>query len=298
MTTSNSSVEALKGILPALITPFDAEGRFNPAVCEKLIERLYGAGVDGLYVCGTTGEGLLQTVEQRKQVAELALQASPPGKQVIVHVGAACLAEAIDLARHAARRGAAAISSLPPSGPYSFADIESYYRALAACCDAPLVIYFLPAVTASFTTIRQILDLCSIPNVVGIKYTDHDMYKLSEVRKSGAVVFNGYDEVLCAGLLMGADGGIGSFYNLVPELFVGVFRAARAGQWEEARRMQGRINELITLTFNFPLFPAIKTMLKWSGIDCGPVLAPRRNLTEEEAGRLRDLLALSSFAFP
>lgn len=286
----------LNGILPALITPFDAEGRLNPTSCERLLERLYGAGVHGVYICGTTGEGLLQTVNQRKQVAESVLGASPKDRRVVVHVGAACLSDAVELARHAGRHGASAISSLPPAGPYSFEDIKAYYRALAECCDLPLLIYFMPAAGASFTTIAQILEICSIPNVVGLKFTDHDMYKLSQVRKSGAVIFNGYDEVLCAGLLMGADGGIGSFYNLVPELFVRLYEEASAGNWSEARRTQDLINELIELTLRFPLFPAIKKMLGWSGIDCGPVLAPRRELTADESSQLRGLLARSSFA--
>ena len=159
----------------------------------------------------------------------------------------------------------------------------------------PLLIYFMPAGSAAITTIAQILELCALPNIIGLKFTDHDMYKLSLVKESGATVFNGYDEVLCAGLLMGADGGIGSFYNLVPELFVKVYAQAKAGQWVEARTTQRQINELITLTLRFPLFGAIKALLTWSGIECGTVLPPRRNLTEEEALQLRELLAGSSF---
>jgi N-acetylneuraminate lyase len=110
------------------------------------------------------------------------------------------------------------------------------------------------------------------------------------------VVFNGRDEVLVAGLLMGADGGIGSFYNLVPDLFVQVYRLAQAGEWAKARAVQGTINELITITLQFPLFPAIKLMLGWSGIDCGQCLPPRRPLTGEEESELRESLARSSFA--
>lgn len=291
----------LRGILPALLTPFDASGRFNSEACEQLVDRLYGAGVHGLYICGTTGEGMLQTVAERKRVVEVVLGATPKSRgdqeerQSIVHVGAACLNEAIDLARHAARHGATAISSLPPAGPYSFEDVSSYYRSLAGASDLPLLIYFMPAGGVSFTSIAQILELCDIPNVAGLKFTDHDMYKLSEVKQSGATVFNGYDEVLCAGLLMGADGGIGSFYNLVPGLFLKLYAESRAGRWVDARETQRRINQLITLTLRFPLFGALKTILGWSGIDCGPVLGPRRNLTVEESLRLRQMITEAGF---
>jgi len=289
-------MKRLHGILPALITPFDSAGHFNVTACERLLDRLYGAGVHGVYVCGTTGEGLLQTVAQREQVAEVTVKASPADKQVIVHVGAACLTEAVELAKHATKIGADAISSLPPAGLYSFAEVTAYYRALAEASDAPLLIYFMPALSSAITTASQILELLTIPNIIGLKFTDHDLYKLSLVKQSGAVVFNGYDEVLSAGLLMGADGGIGTFYNLAPELFVTLYAQASAGQWEEARRTQARINELITITVKFPLFAAVKTMLNWSGVDCGTVLQPRRMLTHEETETLRQLLARSSFA--
>ncbi|HEY8459165.1 MAG TPA: dihydrodipicolinate synthase family protein, partial [Blastocatellia bacterium] len=96
----------LAGIVPAVVTPFDAEGKFNVRSFERLIERLYASGVHGLYICGSTGEGMLQTVAQRKQVAEVALRNSPPGKSVIIHVGANVTDDAIELARHAARAGA------------------------------------------------------------------------------------------------------------------------------------------------------------------------------------------------
>ena len=286
----------LQGIHPALITPFDDEGRFRPSACERLLDRLFRAGVDGVYICGTTGEGMLQPVAQRRQVAETVLAATPPGKEVIVHIGATCLAEAIELGRHAASHGATAISSLPPSGPWGFAEIVNYYRHLTEACDLPLLVYHLPIAGSPVATLPQLLELCALPGVAGVKFTDHNLYLLSELRAAGPAVFNGYDEVLAAGLLMGADGGIGSFYNLIPELFVALYRHARAEQWEEARQLQRRINELITLTLQVPLFPAIKTMLTWSGIDCGSVLPPRRPLTDPERTRLATLLAHSSFA--
>src|SRR5262249_52081292 len=87
-------IENLKGIIPATVTPLDPEEGFAPGAYKTLLERLYAAGVNGVYVCGQTGEGLLQTVEQREQVAEAAVKYSPPGKTVIVHVGAHRTADA------------------------------------------------------------------------------------------------------------------------------------------------------------------------------------------------------------
>jgi N-acetylneuraminate lyase len=286
----------LAGILPALVTPFDDEGRFQERPFERLLERLYAAEIDGVYVTGSTGEGLLQPVEQRKRVAEAAVRLSPKGKPVIVHTGAHRTADAVELTRHAARAGAAAASSLPPLGAYSFAEIRAYYQALAGAAEIPFLVYYFPAAAPAITNLEQILELCALPNVAGLKFTDHDLFQLSRLRATGAVVFNGYDEVLVAGLLMGACGGIGSFYNLVPELFVELRRLARAGQWDAARAVQERINELVALTIRYPVFPAIKTILRWNGIDCGRCMEPKRSLTAEEEAGLRAALRASSFA--
>src|SRR3954453_7758734 len=102
------------GILPAVVTPFDDHECFVPSAFETLLESLYAANAHGIYVCGGTGEGLVQPVDQRKRVAEVAVKNSPKGKQVIVHIGSHRTADAVELARHASRIGASAISALPP----------------------------------------------------------------------------------------------------------------------------------------------------------------------------------------
>lgn len=289
-------MDAIKGIMPALVTPFDESGAFAEAAFEKLLERAYKANIEGVYVCGSTGEGLLQPVAQRKRVAEAAVRLSPRGKQVIVHTGAYRTADAVELTRHAEACGATAVSSLPPIGVYSFDEIRSYYATLAAASSLPFLVYYFPVVAPAIAGAAQVIELCGLPNVIGLKFTDHDFYKLSLIRNTGAVVFNGYDEVLVAGLLMGACGGIGTFYNLVPELFVEIYSLSQSGRWTEARAVQARVNELIELTIRYPCFPAVKTILGWNGIDCGQCLEPRRRLTQDEQRGLRQALLASSFA--
>ncbi|MGH9935695.1 MAG: dihydrodipicolinate synthase family protein [Blastocatellia bacterium] len=284
-----------QGILPAVVTPFDAEGRFRPDSFERLLDRCYSAGVDGVYVCGQTGEGLQQSSEQRKRVAETAAQCSPKDKTVIVHTGAMSTAEAVDLTKHAARAGAHAVSALPPIGAYSFAEVKTYYTAIAAASDLPLLIYYFPSLAPSINSLDLILELCAIPNVCGLKFTDNDLFKLSEIKKRGATVFYGTDEMLLAGLAMGADGGIGSFYNVAPELFVRLWALTRKGAWEEARAVQQQINEMIAIGLRFPVHPAVKAMVARRGIDCGKCLPPRRGLTAEDEARLDEMIAGSDF---
>lgn len=295
MSSNEQIKDRFQGILPAIVTPVDEKGEFAPEVFERLLAHVYAAGSHGVYVCGQTGEGLFQSVAMRQQVAEVAVRRSPQGKLVIIHVGAPRLADAIQLARHAESIGAPAVSSLPPAGDFTFAELRRYYQELAGASRLPLLVYYFPSFCQAIATLDQILELCEIPRVAGLKFTDFDLYKLQQIAQSGKVIFSGRDEVFAAGMLMGASGGIGSFYNLVPELFVKVYECARAGQWEEARRAQEQINELIRIALRFPVLAAIKTMLKWRGFDCGCCLPPRENLAEPGQLQLRELLRKSRF---
>ncbi|MEZ5400937.1 MAG: dihydrodipicolinate synthase family protein [Bryobacteraceae bacterium] len=284
-----------QGILPAIVTPLDSRERFHEAAFAQLCDRFYKAGVDGLYVCGQTGEGPDLPPTERKRVAEAAVRHAPKGKTVVVHIGARGLRESVDLARHAQKTGAHAISSLPPGAKYSFAETRNYYRALAASVDIPVLIYYFPAIAPKLTNIDQMLELAALPNVIGLKFTDSDMFKLWALVRQGATVFMGSDEMLAAGILMGAHGGIGGTYNVMPKLFVDLHAHARAGRWKQARAVQDIVNPVIDAILRFPALAAIKQMLAWSGIAAGAPVAPRRILTEEEtaafAARLRSLTA-------
>lgn len=288
-------MQELGGILPALVTPVDSEGSLMDRSYEALLERVYVAGSHGVYVCGQTGEGLQLPLAVRERAVEVAVASTPAGRTVVAHVGAASTADAVRLARHACRSGAHAISSLPPGSQYSFAEVRAYYEAIAAASTVPVLVYYFPGHSAAIQTVEEILDLCTIPNVVGLKYTAFDLYRLSLVSLAGYTIFNGHDEVLAAGLLMGAHGGIGSFYNLTPSLFVGIHADARAGRWAEAREKQDRVNRLIRAVLAFPMLPAMKRLLTWSGIECGLAVAPRRPLTPDEEARLREAVAGAGF---
>lgn len=285
----------LCGILPAVLTPLDAEGKLDSSAYEKLLAQVYGAGVNGIYVAGQTGEGLALPVAERKRLAEISVHNSPKDAQVIVHIGAYRTEDALDLVKHASALGVTAVSSLPPIGIFSFAEIKAYYQALAGASTVPFLIYFFPALAPIITSHEQILELCQIPNVVGLKFTDMNLYRLERIKKHGYVVYNGHDEVLAAGLLMGADGGIGTFYNLIPELFLEVYAAIQARDTAKAMAAQAKVNELIELTLRFPALAAVKRMMTWSGVPCGNPVPPRKWMNAEEEAGLIAALAASSF---
>lgn len=276
----------LNGVYPAVVTPFRSDGRFDPGAFERLLDWLYAGGVHGIYLGGTTGEGTSQSMRQRKEVLEATIRSSPGGKRVIAHVGASSLDDTVELAAHAGAAGATAISSLPPPGLYSFQEIRDFYEALAQAAEVPLLLYYFPELSSAISSLEQLLELSELENVAGLKFTDFDLYKLSELRREGHVVFNGRDEVLAAGLLMGASGGIGTFYNLMPEEFVRLYRCACEGRWEETRAIQREVNVVIRTTIQYPIFPAIKAILSWMDLDCGECLPPRRTLTSRQAEEL------------
>jgi N-acetylneuraminate lyase len=283
---------AFKGMVAAVVTPLDAAGRFWPRQFEKLLERLYGNGVQGLYVCGQTGEGISLPLSQRKLVAEAAVANSPTGTATIIHVAAHSTSDAIELAKHASEIGATAISSAPPIGfsPYTFVEIKKYYEDLATATNLPLVLYHCPDASATVMSIDQVIELCQIPNVVGIKFTSFDLLMLSQIRRHTSIVFFGLDEALVAGFLMGADAGIGTLYNLIPGDFVRLYNLAKEGNWDQARQLQSHVNNLVRITLQFPFIPTVKLLLSWLGIDCGRCVPPARSLTPAEEDELRRLV--------
>lgn len=286
----------ISGILPALVTPFKPDGSVNHAGLEKLLDRVYSAGVDGVYVCGSTGEGMLLPEAVRRAVTETVTRNSPPGKHVVVHIGAPTLDVAERLARHAEQAQAAAISCIRAPG-VTHQETLAWYRLLASSTSLPFFAYYFPAKSGEPLAVDQLAEICEMPGVAGVKFTDFDLYTLSMLARAGYRIFNGRDEVLVAGLLMGACGGIGSIYNLVPEWFVELRDQASAGDWSAARATQDRINDLIRVVLRYPFPAAIKQILTWEGIACGGVVAPNAELSPVEQSSLRESLsALQIFA--
>jgi N-acetylneuraminate lyase len=259
------------GIYPAFLTPLDDTRKFAPKVAEKLLHHLLSTGVDGTYVAGSTGEGMRLPVSDRKALVET-LMPLMSEKKLIVHVGAPAIDDAILLANHAAKHGAAAISSLPPAGGPS--QVNNYYEKLAAESPLPLILYYFPKVApTAFQDSQELIDICDFPNVLGVKFTDFNFYLLQRLVKRGNLLFNGYDEALAAGLLMGAQGGIGSTYNVMPQVYLTIFRAAEQSDWETARTWQSHANSVLDILLRYPFFPALRAVMAHRGFDCGPLLS-------------------------
>jgi N-acetylneuraminate lyase len=271
----STNAALLGGMYFAFVTPLDEQGRFVESVAERMLGHLLDTGMDGTYAGGSTGEGPLMSVDQRMRLVDCIAKNMPKEKKLIVHVGAAAVEDAIRLANHAADAGAAAVSSLPPAGEFS--EVLPYYEMLAEKSPLPLILYYFPKVApTAFLTPGDLLKVADLPNVVGVKFTDFNLFLLEELTLRGKIAFNGYDEVLVAGRLMGAQGGIGSTYNVMPHALVALYRATQAGNWQKARSIQVHVNHVIRVLMRYPWLPSIKAVMRRKGFECGPTLNRER----------------------
>ncbi len=289
----------MKGIYPAIVTPLDIKGLYDSEAMRKIVQYQLKAGVDGFYVCGGTGEGLLLTQEERRAVLETVLDEVKGNAGVIAHVGAFQTADTLSLTRHASEVGADAIAALPPAYFYKpdMLGLVLYYTAVAEASGVPLLIYNIPQRTG-ITMTQDLFDrLLKVQNIVGMKDSSGDIYSLGLFSAQGreTLIFEGEDTVLLAALLAGACGGIGSTYNMMPQLFVQLWNAFQAKDLETMTKTQSRINELINAVEVIDLFAGLKQTLAWMGLECGEPRTPNRPLTEEETAKLRQSLESAGF---
>ena len=268
----------LAGAIVALMTPYDHMDRIDAGAVAALTDFQIERGVKGFLLAGTTGEGLLLTMEERMQLAEATVRSVGRRVPVIVHVGAPATRDALRLARHAMNAGADAVASIPPiyyRG--TAADVVAFYRELAESVSIPLYAYHIPSATGVFLYRDVVRSLADIPNIAGLKFSDTNLdelhYLKTQIRPEFNVVY-GSDETLAAGLLMGADGGIGSTYNVMPGVYAGICALAEEGRWQEARALQWRATRVINVLKRFGVLPSLKALLQRAGLAAGTCRAP------------------------
>jgi len=285
-------LDNLRGIFPATVSTFDMDGRFDPVSMRRIVRHQIDAGVDGLYVCGGTGEGLLMNSKERQDLLETVLDETRGDVTVIAHVGAFQIPETITLARYASGIGVDAISALPPSYFYKPDEISqiNYYKSIAQVSEVPLLIYNIPQRTGIAMTEVLYEELIQVDNIIGMKDSSGDIYTLGHLagKWKESVIFEGEDGLLLPGLIAGAIGGIGASYNLMPDLFVQLWEAYQGKNIDKAAGIQARINEIIQALLISPdLIGGIKQVLAWMDLECGPPRSPNRTLSSEESAKLR-----------
>ncbi len=222
-----NSISKYQGIFPAFYACYDNNGKISVASVRQLAKYLAGCGVQGVYVGGSSGECVYQSVAERKLVLEQVMDVIGGKLTVIAHVACNSTQDSLELASHAQSMGVDAISAIPPIyfrlPEYA---IAKYWNDIcAAAPDTDFIIYNIPQLAGVSTTMPLFREMLNNPRVVGVKNSsmpvqDIQMFKDEGVRTGrGFVVFNGPDEQLISGLATGADGGIGGTYGVMPKLF-------------------------------------------------------------------------------
>lgn len=291
---SNYTMEQIKGVIPALLTMFDKDESVDVNRTRNIVDFLIERGVNGFYLTGSTGEGFLMDREERNLVVDTVVEQTAGRCPVIVHVGDIGTKKSIQLAEHAWKAGADAISSVPPFyWSFSADDIYNYYRDISEATPLPMIIYNVPM--AGLLGSAQIMRLAKLPNVKGIKFTgkNHDQMSYLIANIDNFKVYSGSDEMALSGLAVGADGIIGSFYNVMPELFLKIYAAVKDGEINAARRLQQIGTDIILACLDYDYLSVMRSMIKWQGVDAGYSRRPFRNYDDSElTGLKKKLLAI------
>lgn len=270
------------GVSPAMATPLEADGyTVNTAVIPQLVDLLLAAGVKGLFVGGTTGEGILLTATERQRLHAAAVTAVDGRVPVLLHVGANRLDETLALARHAAAIGADAIAAVTPFfyGVHDLA-LVTYYQAISvAVPEMPLLLYDIPHLAINGITPEALPRLHeAVPSLVGMKTSRPDVQmvrRLLDAAPDPFLVLAGNESAALGLLALGADGLISGLSTAVPEPFVALTRAYGDGDLATARQQQQLINELLPHLPAGARIGAIKQILTERGIEAGTAVPPR-----------------------
>lgn len=285
----------VRGLMAAPHTPLDSKGALNVDVVEDQVRWLVENGVKGAFVCGTTGEGPSLTADERMAVAKRWGEVCPPDFKLFVHVGHSSIEASKALARHARSIGADAIGAV---GPYFFTprdedDLAGFCAEVSGAVPRmPFYYYHMPEMSCADVRVFDFLHVAadSIPALAGVKFTNEDLMDYArcvDFQDGRFDILFGRDEILLAGLSMGASGAVGSTYNFAACLSVQLMEAFTAGQMEEARRWQKRSQKLIAILGRYGGLAAGKAVMQILGIDCGPVRPPLRSLSGEERQELK-----------
>lgn len=268
-------ITQIKGVIPATLSCFDENENVDEKRTREMTEFMVSAGVDGLYLTGSTGICYTMTAEERMRVVEIVLDQVAGRIPVIVHVGDIGTKKSIELARHAEKAGADAISSVPPFyWGFSGESIYNYYKDLSESVSIPTVIYNVQL--AGIMNKALLLRIANLPNVKGLKYTARTHDELGALKRElgkDFMIYSGCDEMAFSGFAFGADGIIGSFYNHIPELYKKLYACAKEGNMAEGMRLQAIGDEVIWATLKYNGISGMYNLGLCRGLDAG---IPRR----------------------
>ena len=282
-----SDLKKYSGVIPAFYACYDDQGTVSPQRVQELTRYLIEKGVNGLYVGGSSGECIYQSVDERKTVLENVMAQAKGKIAVIAHVACNNTADSRILAAHAEGLGVDAIASIPPIYFHlpEYAIAQYWNDISAAAPNTDFIIYNIPQLAGVALSTDLLREMLKNPRVIGVKNSSMPTQDIQMWRDEGALVFNGPDEQLISGLAMGAVGGIGGTYAAMPELYLAIYALTQAGDLAAAREIQNEACRIIykMCSARGNMYAVIKAILrKQGGPDCGGVRLPLAPLTQAD----------------
>jgi len=285
-------ITKFQGVIPAFYACYDPAGEISPEGVRALVKHLHGKGVKGLYVGGSSGECIYHSVAERKLVLEQVMEAAKgTGLTIIAHVACNNTKDSQELARHAESLGVDAIAAIPPIYFHlPEHGIAQYWNDISAAApNTGFIIYNIPQLAGVALTGSLLAEMRKNPRVIGVKNSSMPVQDIQMWKDQGGenfVVMNGPDEQFAGGLAMGATGGIGGTYAVMPELYLKVWDLVHAGEAAKAAQVQNEVCRIIyaMCAAKGNLYAVMKAILKDQyGLELGGVRAPLPNLAQEDA---------------
>ena len=282
-----TDIKKYEGIIPAFYACYNADGSVNATAVRELTRYYIEKGVQGLYVGGSSGECIYQSKEERKLVLENVMAEAKGKLTIIAHIACNNTADSQELAAHAESLGVDAIASIPPIyfklPPHA---IAKYWNDMSAAApNTDFIIYNIPQLAGVSLSVPLLKEMLKNPRVIGVKNSSMPTQDIQMWADEGAIVFNGPDEQLISGLVMGAVGGIGGTYGAMPELYVELYRCVKEGRMAKALDIQNDCCRIIykMCSGHGNMYGMIKQILRLlGGPDCGSVRAPLAELIESD----------------
>ena len=294
------NISKYQGIIPAFYACYNDKGEVDGQRVELLTRHFIRKGVKGVYVGGSSGECIYQTVEDRKRTLEHVMRAAEGRLTVIAHVACNNTAESRELPAHAQSLGVDAIAAIPPIYFHlpEYAIAEYWNDISNAAPDTDFVIYNIPQLAGVALTVPLFREMRRNPRVAAVKNSSmptQDIQMFKTEGGEGFAVLNGPDEQLVAGLAIGADGGIGGTYGVMPELYLKIKELVDGGKIREAREVQDAANQIIygMCACHGNLYAVIKEILRIrEGLDLGSIRKPLPALIPEDMEQVRECVKM------
>ena len=289
------SAKDLRGLISALLVPYDEQGQPNEAGLRQIIRHnIDKMKIDGLYVGGSTGENFMLETATKKRIFDIVKDEVGDEVALIAQVGSANVYESIELGQYATDLGYDAISAVTPFYyKFSFDEVKQFYFDIIDAVDNRMIVYSIPFLTGVNIGVEQFAELFAREEIIGVKFTAADLYQLERLRQRfpNQLIWSGFDEMLLPAVVHKVDGAIGSTYNVNAPRARKIMQLAAAGNNDEALRYQHESNDLISAILANGLYPTIKQLLVLEGCDAGPFLSrkPMASATSAQIARAKEI---------